>query len=392
MESAVKVLTTTLDDMVLLDKLETGNFAVRCEPFAVVEMLESAVSVYVRAGKNMGVSIDVQIENALKDIVLYGDPRVISRCVSSFLSNAITASAKGAQSVTVSAVAFRLDNPEANVHSPPSGPLVEGHTVSSVELVIEVNDHCRSTSTTRKKRLFQPYTHLRSGELHEGRCSGLGLVISREAIEQHGGRASVRSELGESSVYSVRLPLAVLGEVNESDVAHMQVPLPALSEADPTTVPTGGTPGRAASEAPESAGKCPTLRALVVDDVQSNRRLLGFQLTRLGFDVREARDGHEATQICGHACETNDALGESFDIIFMDCVMPILDGIEATAVLRRAGHKCPIIGVTANALHEDIENFLRAGASAVLTKPVSKDRLATEVEAVGLALSTNSRI
>jgi len=105
------------------------------------------------------------------------------------------------------------------------------------------------------------------------------------------------------------------------------------------------------------------LRALVVDDVKSNRMLVGRVLSKLGFTVELADDGDTALL----AVDKN-----SPDIIFMDNTMVRMSGITATGVLRKQrGATIPILGVTGNSLEDDCKSFIAAGANAVYVKPVT---------------------
>ena len=119
------------------------------------------------------------------------------------------------------------------------------------------------------------------------------------------------------------------------------------------------------------------LRALVVDDVKSNRKLMGLLVSKLGFSCTFAENGEEAVRAWTEANAKRSGGGAEppFDAVLMDSVMPVLNGVEATRRLRAEGCTCAIIGVTGNALAEDIAVFLNAGVDAVITKPVKTEAL-----------------
>ena len=137
-------------------------------------------------------------------------------------------------------------------------------------------------------------------------------------------------------------------------------------------------------------------RALVVDDALSNRQLFGMQVRKLGFQVVEAQDGLEAVaDKLGIDPKTKEIANPpefNFSVIFMDSVMPRMSGLEATALIRAAGVRVPVVGVTGNALEEDILAFRQAGANAVLTKPVSRAMLKAKLVDLGFTFENNNNL
>lgn len=111
------------------------------------------------------------------------------------------------------------------------------------------------------------------------------------------------------------------------------------------------------------------LRFLVVDDVSSNRKILARMFTKMGHHVVEAIDGLQAVEQYSLDLEK----GNSFHAVFMDFVMPNMDGPSATSSLRRLGYMGPIYGVTGNVLEADVKHFLSSGATRVVHKPIKTD-------------------
>ena len=108
-------------------------------------------------------------------------------------------------------------------------------------------------------------------------------------------------------------------------------------------------------------------RVLIVDDVAMNRKMLKRLLIARFDECDEAENGQQAVDMAKSAM----ALGLCYDIITMDYQMPIMDGVTATRCIRKLGYKGQIIGVTGNALQEDVATFVENGANIVLTKPLS---------------------
>jgi CheY-like chemotaxis protein len=105
---------------------------------------------------------------------------------------------------------------------------------------------------------------------------------------------------------------------------------------------------------------------LVVEDTRTNQMLIKMILEKIGFTVTVAEDGKEAVE---------KALSQPLDMIFMDMQMPIMNGYEATGVLRRKGIETPIIALTAYAMKGDRENCISAGCDDYLSKPIDRDEL-----------------
>jgi len=110
-----------------------------------------------------------------------------------------------------------------------------------------------------------------------------------------------------------------------------------------------------------------TGRVLIVDDVPMNRKMLKRLLTSRFYECEEAENGQQAVDMVREAM----VAGMSYDMITMDYQMPVMDGVTATCSIRKLGYTGHIVGVTGNALAEDVDCFLSKGANIVLTKPLS---------------------
>ena len=188
-------------------------------------------------------------------------------------------------------------------------------------------------------RIFEDYVMLARPKGDRSRSSvrgdGLGLAIARRVARRMGGELSVHSTPGEGASFLLSLPLP----------------------------PASNAPRGEATPAPDPAHTVPK-QVLVVEDNDTNRRILRDMLTGLGHVVREARDGQEGLEL---------ARGSRFDLVFMDISMPVMNGIEATRRLRAApgpNREVPIIGLTAHGREEYRERAERAGMSAFHVKPI----------------------
>ena len=223
-------------------------------------------------------------------------------------------------------------------------------TKESARLEISVKDTGIGIPEEQLSDIFSPFTQA-SEQLHEG--TGLGLDISVRMAELLDGQLSVQSTPGKGSVFTLGLnvgPMAKLDMVEPSELA--QTPDPSL----------------AANGSAEMDLCFDGRRLLVVDDGRDNQRILRFLLEEAGAQVDVAEDGKQALDAV--ACSE-----PAYDLILMDVQMPIMDGYEATAELRRRGFHSPIIAITAYALARDLKRCLAAGCNDFVTKPLVPGQL-----------------
>jgi two-component system, sensor histidine kinase len=182
----------------------------------------------------------------------------------------------------------------------------------------------------------------------------LGLHITKKLVEQHGGTIEMFSDgLGLGCVTVVELPLYI----NFT---------PTNSNCNPTIIESL-VPTKKVSH--QRLRKC-----LVVDDSLPNRKMLVRLLERAGHTCLSACNGQEAVEImdADYAASMHDKDYDPIDSILMDFEMPVLNGPDATKILREKGYNTvTIIGVTGNVLVDDINYFTLAGANRVLPKPVT---------------------
>ena len=217
-------------------------------------------------------------------------------------------------------------------------------------LRISVLDTGPGISEADRSKLFQRFSRLDSSSTRTEGGTGLGLAISRGLAELMGGRLDVESTLGEGSTFSLELTLPF---------ARMEEP----------RFPGNGHPSRLTRR--ESCHR----RVLVVEDNLVNQRVATLMLEKLGCRVDVARDGRKAVEIFATS---------SYDLVLMDCLMPDLDGYEATAAIRELedphGRRTPIVAMTANAMSGDREKCLAAGMNDYITKPIHQSELVRILE------------
>ena len=128
------------------------------------------------------------------------------------------------------------------------------------------------------------------------------------------------------------------------------------------------------------------LRLLLAEDGPDNQRLIAFLLRKAGADVIIVENGQEAVDIATAAASEH----RPFDVVLMDMQMPVMDGYEATAMLRRDGYRDPIVALTANAMAGDRERCLASGCDDFATKPIEKVRLFETILSAACRATSNS--
>jgi CheY-like chemotaxis protein len=197
--------------------------------------------------------------------------------------------------------------------------------------------------------LFTPFTQADSSTTRRFGGTGLGLYISKQLAQMLGGSVDIKSMEGLGTRVEVTV---ATGDVGVDDLIYADLG----HEPGPHPTPSSRPQADAVIEALRG-------RVLLAEDSPDNQRLISRYIRKTGADVVIAQNGRIAVE---------QALSDHFDLILMDMQMPLMDGIEATQLLRRAGYPGPIVALTANAFREDRERCADAGCNDFLTKPVDR--------------------
>lgn len=332
-------LLALINDVLEMSKIEAGRLTFHAEVFNLTYLLESLQDMMQFRARSKGLRLGFEFGDALPSMVKTDEGK-LRQVLLNLLGNAIKFTSQGQVMLRVSA----QWEPQTSEAEPPI-----------VVLQFEVEDTGPGIAPHEMSQLFQPFHQTQSG-LKSVEGTGLGLAISQRYAKMMGGEISVRSQVGEGSVFSFWIRAIV-------------------AEASMRTLPTPPQPsGTIVGLAPGQ----PTCRILIVEDQPANRLLLSQVLQPIGFELQEATNGEEAI------AQWQDWKPH---LIFMDIQMPVLDGYSATQQIRLAekqqsgdrSDRCKILALTASAFEEQRKEILEAGCDDFIRKPFKIEEILDKV-------------
>jgi signal transduction histidine kinase len=317
-----EVLLSVLNDVLDLSKIEAGKLELVVSDFDLGEIADGARTAFSALARDKGLRFDLTVEPEAAG-AWRGDRDRLRQMLNNLLSNAIKFTVEGAV-----AARFGLS---------PSGALR-----------LTVADTGIGIASDKLPGLFEKFVQADNSTTRRFGGSGLGLAICREMAQMMGGSITARSAEGEGSTFIIDLPLT----------RGVAAPV-ATVEVEPAE--TDGRP----------------LRILAAEDNLTNQKVLSAVLEPLDIDLHIAPDGRAAVEAW--------RMG-GFDLVLMDIQMPVMDGVEATEIIRaeeraRQLPRTPILALTANAMTYQVEQYLAAGMDGHVSKPIELQRLYVAIEA-----------
>jgi PAS domain S-box-containing protein len=319
-QASGQVLLSLIDNVLDLSKIEARKVTLEKFSFNLRHTLESVVQLLGIQAKAKALNLALRVSPEIPEL-LRGDPHRLRQILTNLVTNAVKFTERGEVAV------------EAALQKQADG---------QVTVAFRIVDTGIGMRPDEIARLFQPFAQADTSTTRKYGGTGLGLIISKQLVEMMGGKIGVHSLPGLGSTFW----FTAVFETAEPEVAQ---PV------------TGGVDRR-------NRGPVPGLRILVVEDNPVNREVLLAQLSRLGYQAAAVENGAEAVEALAAA---------GYDLVLMDCQMPVMDGFEATLHIREVHRSdIPIVAVTADAMPADRDRCLQAGMNDYLAKPVELQRLA----------------
>lgn len=322
LELAGKQLEMLINDVLDMSKLESGKTELVYESFNLRKLLTDTCALLRTQTTEKGVTINALALNEEHDNVI-GSKLHLQRIIENISSNAIKYNRPGGS------INYILDEiPEDDDRS------LYRFTISDTGI---------GMSPEFMQHLFEPFAREDESSTRP-HGTGLGLAITKDLIELMGGTVNVESKQGSGTTFIIDIPF----KIDHDSVEQTE---------------------DVSAEQPDLKGA----RVLLVEDNEMNRDIAEYMISRTGADVISAKDGYEALD------KFNASEPGSIDLIFMDIMMPGIDGLETTKRIRASKHPqastIPVIALTANAFAEDINEIKAAGMDAHIAKPVNEEKL-----------------
>ncbi|MBF0422152.1 MAG: response regulator [Magnetococcales bacterium] len=318
LQSSSQFLLTVINQVLDLSKIEAGRLEIVSEPTCIRPLMEEVIAMMRTLAWDKGLPIRLDVKDRVPAWLSLDGGR-LRQILLNLLSNAVKFTENGGIDL------------KAEVMGLPA------------MLHITVTDTGIGMDMDQLDRIFDSFAQVDASITRRYGGTGLGLTISRGLVELMGGRLWVESQLGVGSTFHVHLPLCPCVEPSEA--------LPLLPSS--------------------TLGWGAAAQVLLVDDAEDNRMVVSAFLKGTSHQLLMANHGEEAVRMVQE---------HTFDIVFMDVHMPVMDGYTATRLIRQweaetRRRPLPIVALTANALEDEIHESARAGCDMHLTKPVRKQQV-----------------
>ena len=317
-------LLELINDVLDMGKLESGEVTLEERPFELKTLLDGIVEIVSRQARERGIEITVK-DYAVSHGNLIGSPLHLKRLYMNILSNAVK---------------YNKDNGKI---------FVECRESRSEEDMAVIEFICRDTgigmSPEFQKHVFDPFVQESNSARTSYGGTGLGLAIVKNLVEKMGGTITFESEPDVGTTFFLTVPLKI-----DHDTA-----------------------GQEKQPEEERNASIRGMRILIAEDNELNMEIAQFVLESAGAIVTRAMNGQEAVE------QFQASAPGELDVILMDVMMPVMDGLEATRAIRALDREdaktIPIIAMTANAFAEDRKRVIDSGMNEHLAKPLETQQL-----------------
>lgn len=325
-----------VDEILDLSKDEANKLAANKTDVWLLELMDEIEATLVQLATRKGIRFEIEYLPPLPRRIIT-DPVKLKQIIFNLCNNAIKFTDQGSVKLNISC------------------------NVRAQQLHFDIIDTGIGIGMEEIKKIFKPFEQADTSTTRRFGGTGLGLFLSRRFAELLGGTLSVDSEYGQGSCFTLSIPT---GEISDSELItnfEHRPPRPSVIQTDDTTQ--------------ELAGK-----VLLAEDTKDNQLLVRAFLKDTNVELTTVDDGQQAI----HA-----AVQGQFDLVLMDIQMPVMNGIQATRLLRDKGWTGPILALTANVLPEDCEHYRQEGFDDVIGKPLSRSTLLEKLSPYLVQLQTD---
>ena len=318
-----KHLLHIINEILDLSKIESRQLNIEKINFSPMILLKESIETYKDLAKRKNLRLVFE-SGADMPTEINGDPTRTKQIIYNLLSNAIKFSDKGEILVKCQYDGYGF-------------------------ITISVRDHGVGINEAALKNIFIPFQQADISTTRQYGGTGLGLSISKQLALLMGGSLTARSQLEIGSEFTLTLKANSSGSVFDNNEKTTPV------YADKVVI-----------DIPLLSGN-----VLVAEDNPDTQTLIEFLINRAGATTTLVNNGQKAIE---------EALKKSYDLILMDIQMPVMDGMDATEWIRKAGCKTPVVAFTANSSKEDLDRYRNIGINEIISKPVNKSHLYNVLE------------
>ena len=323
---SAEILLSTINDILDFSKIESGKLQIKPIPYETKSLILDVVTMVSPRMKEKGLEFDVRVDEKLP-VRLFGDIERIRQIYINILTNAVKYTREGRVTLEV-----------------------HGDFSNEFNLVTTVSDTGIGIQKENVEKIFDSFERVDENKNRSIEGTGLGLAITKALCQSMDGSISVESEYGKGSSFTIRLPQKIedgagLGKLDLSESVR-----PDESKKAIYNVRYKGS-------------------ILVVDDVEVNLKVMRAFLKDSGLTVDTASGGQECLERIKR---------EKYDLIFLDHMMPGMDGVETFSEMRRQKHpnnSTPVVMLTANAISGAMEEYMKMGFDDYLSKPAKPEEL-----------------
>jgi len=327
-----------INDILDLSKIEAGKLTLMPIKYEIASLINDTAQLNVTRYGDKPIAFKIQVDEGMP-AALYGDELRIKQILNNLLSNAFKYTKAGEVTLSVSAGYVRRDrDPE-------------------IVLVLSVSDTGQGMTAEQVRDIYDEYSrfNMEANRVIEG--TGLGMNITQHLVHLMRGKILVESEPGKGSIFTVYVPQSNVGaarlgkelaeQMQNIDFRDFSIQRMKITPIVREPMPYGSV--------------------LIVDDLETNLYVAKGLMASYKLSIDTAESGFEAIEKIRN--------GKAYDIVFMDHMMPKMDGVEATKILRNLGYAGSIVALTANAVVGQAEMFLENGFDGFLSKPIDLRKL-----------------